>query len=1407
MLSRSRYTENSNSRNELNTPLKNQPKFQQESTVDNTFRNITDNRIFRDTSEEEIIRQETEDNTLRNISANRAHAIITEHDWAPRTPYTPEVIVINSSTSTDDNNIIEAKVNDLEIEEENKEYLRFQCHQPTSSGFNYPERTVPETQQSIQSPVERLSTRREFEIDHTARSSNNNNEAKWEPSNPMQSRPLPTNSQNIIAIRTTPNIIAISSDSSNNSQKSDVEHTASELNVASSKHSHGDKAILDSGASSTTFRNRSMFKYLRPVQLTVNTASKASHLKCHYAGPVSIFKEAFWIPDLNSDLISLGALDDAGIGITIKDGHMIGTYKDKILFNIPKKHNIWRIDSDELISILDTTVAMDVPNMWWAAPIGIEEQRETKKFLDTVNRLWMWHRRLFHASIARLIEGLNKGVLNLGDNELISNLKEVTIDLSRFKTEKCGSCAKAKSAARPRPRKQLPTKTIPASSITTRIINPDYDDKSNNAQGFVQGYIATDMCGPFTTRTIKGSYVGIQVFLDMGSKWSYPYFYKNKSDAITNLKDLVTDKLKRDKIKLQHYHSDGADELCGAETRKYLNQLGVQTSWTSPSAPQENSIVERHFGTMMRGVVAMFEHARYLPKGLWNYAVEAFSFMFNRIPTTTGKGWLSPYEYRNGKPADLSWLKVWGCKMYVNIPVDKRAKNFNPRAKVGYLVGYSEYQKNAYKIWIPSTNRITMTRDAIADEAIPTGDVDFSKDEYWREARQFTRIEQRGERKEEDYYYLVGLEFYDPEEDMKAVVTRIEVEGRSRHIVGYYKRIIDDIVEEQEHHRMHVAEIEKLLGIFNDDDDQALALMHSDLTDIDVHYTTVSQTQFGEYDERLVTDEERNISEILSSIELPELQGATSYACALESAGIKPYEPTSYKEAMACEDREHWKLAIQEEHKNLYRKEVLAEVVTPAYPHRRIGSKYVFKIKMKNGVIDKYKVRIVAKGYNQILDLDYNESFAPVARFNTLRIFLAISLAKKHKRKSIDVVAAYLNSPLSEELYLETPDGMACQPGHSLKLMKALYGLKQAGRNWYIVLKRYLTEREGYTCCLSEHCVFIHAEKDMLLIVYVDDLIISGKDMKEIEEFIARLKETFELGDPTELDWYLGIGIRECSMGIFLTQENYIEKILEKYNYKFSQSDTIDTPMVENLSIIKDPADELYHDFDIKSKIGSLMFASVCTRPDITYAVSYLARYTVHPNKEVCKAIDRVYKYLSGTKELGIFIPANDDLTLRVFCDSDYGGDKNDYKSTSGVVVYLGQTVICWYSSKQSFTAQSSCDAEIVAMNYSAKEIVWLRGFLAELGITQDKPTKLLCDNQGAIQLAHNPVFHKRTKHIMIKFSYLVEQLKDDQIILNYIKSADNISDILTKAEKATHFLINRKKLNMQIVDNRKRQN
>ena len=413
---------------------------------------------------------------------------------------------------------------------------------------------------------------------------------------------------------------------------------------------------------------------------------------------------------------------------------------------------------------------------------------------------------------------------------------------------------------------------------------------------------------------------------------------------------------------------------------------------------------------------------------------------------------------------------------------------------------------------------------------------------------------------------------------------------------------------------------------------------------------------------------------------------------------------------------------------------------------------------------------------------------------NSWRLFIKISLDRKHYRRQIDFEAAYLFSPLTEELYLETPEGWNCSPGKILKLAKSLYGLKQAGRYWHLMIRDFLLE-QGFVMCLSEHCWFTKDNGDMMVLIYVDDAIISAKNADDINELIKKIKMVFELGEEGPLDWYIGVDIKDYGDSLFISQSDYITKMEVKYKLDSSRIEI--TPMIEKYAIIKSAEDELFHDFGIKEKIGSLMFTAVCVRPDIAFAVSYLARFSNHPSALVCRAINHLFGYLIGTKEFGLMFEREDDSQLIVFCDSDYGGDLNDYKSTTGVIAYYGLTPICWYSSKQGTTAQSSTDAEIISMNFAAKEVIWLRGLLKEVGAEQLLPTKLKGDSQSAILLARNPVFHKRTKHIMLKFMLLVECLENDTLIGEHIPGTTNPADTMTKSQKRPHFLISRDRLNM----------
>ena len=450
---------------------------------------------------------------------------------------------------------------------------------------------------------------------------------------------------------------------------------------------------------------------------------------------------------------------------------------------------------------------------------------------------------------------------------------------------------------------------------------------------------------------------------------------------------------------------------------------------------------------------------------------------------------------------------------------------------------------------------------------------------------------------------------------------------------------------------------------------------------------------------------------------------------------------------------------------------------------------------MKHGKIDKFKCRLVARGFMLRPNVDYADAFSPVARTNSLRLFIKLSVDRQHTRVSIDFKTAYLNAPINETIYLLPTEGMDCPPNHVYQLGKALYGIPQAGRSWNVILTELLIS-EGLKQCISDPCIFVAQNGELMVIVYVDDVIVSSLHKSVGLNLISEMEKVFEIGEKGPVDWYLGISIDDRGDYVCMSQKDYVDKMLQKYEIDLTRTE--ETPMNDKVKLIKNAQDELDHNFDIKGKIGSLMYLAVCTRPEIAYAVSVIARMSNHPSRTVCNAVNHLFAYLNKNKDLGIVFIREENSEEEGFCDSDYAGDENDFKSTSGIVIFLGLTIICWYVSKQTTTAQSSSDAEAIAMNFASKEVVWIRGLLSELGEDIKLPTKMHGDNQAAIMLSNNPVFHKRTKHIMVKISYMQEQVKEGAIIWLYIASLLNIADMFTKALCRLRFLEARARLRLE---------
>ena len=348
-----------------------------------------------------------------------------------------------------------------------------------------------------------------------------------------------------------------------------------------------------------------------------------------------------------------------------------------------------------------------------------------------------------------------------------------------------------------------------------------------------------------------------------------------------------------------------------------------------------------------------------------------------------------------------------------------------------------------------------------------------------------------------------------------------------------------------------------------------------------------------------------------------------------------------------------------------------------------IGTKWVFRNKLnEDGQIIRNKARLVCKGYAQVEGIDFDETFAPVARLEAIRMFLAFSSSKRFKVYQMDVKSTFLNGDLEEEVYIEQPEGFSLSknPNYVCKLKKALYGLKQAPRAWYSRLDKYL-QKEGFKRGIAESNLYFKNKGDdlLILVVYVDDIIFGGSNDEMCKNFAKSMQSEFEMSMIGELSFFLGLQVSQLDKGIFLSQTKYVKEMLKKF--KMEDCKPVSTPMVTGCKLSKDDESPEANQTMYRSMIGSLLYV-IATRPDIMQVVGLVARFQDFPMETHVVAVKRIFRYLKGTMDYGLWYPRSKNLSLTAFTDIDWVGSINDRKSTSGGAFFLGDCLVSWLSKK-----------------------------------------------------------------------------------------------------------------------------
>ncbi len=490
-------------------------------------------------------------------------------------------------------------------------------------------------------------------------------------------------------------------------------------------------------------------------------------------------------------------------------------------------------------------------------------------------------------------------------------------------------------------------------------------------------------------------------------------------------------------------------------------------------------------------------------------------------------------------------------------------------------------------------------------------------------------------------------------------------------------------------------------------------------------------------------------------------------------------EPKSHTEAVTSENSSQWQAAMEDEMTSLNVNNTW-ELVDRQEEKKVIDCRWVYKVKQNaDGSAGKFKARLVARGFTQEPNVDYTETYSPVARFDTIRTMLSVASSEKLSLAQFDVKTAFLYGDLEEVIYMKQPTGYDDGTGRVCKLNRSLYGLKQSPRCWNKKFTDFL-HKYGLKSSEADPCLFFSSREGhkLLIVLYVDDGLVASQDSNDLDKFLTELKSQFSV-TVSAASCFLGIQISQWSDGsIALSQEGYVKNVLQRFN--MSECNVTATPVDKNCPCSEAPV-SLEPSVPYREAVGSLMYLAVCTRPDIAYAVSLSSQVLDRPTTVDWMKVKRIMKYLKGTSQLGIVYRADQQAGVLVtFSDADYAGDISTRRSTSGVVCQYVNSAISWMSQRQKSVALSTTEAEFIAASEAAKETIWLKRLLSEVTTLVTTPV-LMVDNMSAIKLVKNPVFHKRSKHIEVRHYFVREKVDEGQLVVEHVPGDSQVADILTK--------------------------
>jgi hypothetical protein len=942
--------------------------------------------------------------------------------------------------------------------------------------------------------------------------------------------------------------------------------------------------------------------------------------------------------------------------------------------------------------------------------------------------------------------------------------------------------------------------------------------------------IHSDLKGPLPQGWNGEHY--IILIIDEYSRYAMIQLLESKGEAAQSIKNMINELESVCKLESKtrrevsgsviNFKTDGGGEYLANDLQEWCKEKGISHLLNSPYSPSTNGLAEKLIQNLMGKTKSILLESG-LNISLWPYAALHSAFLYNITPHSSLQ-FKTPYEILFNKKYD-SYEKLMKFGTYCIAHKGGEILYKSPFESSGFDGAYlgTDFKTGLHLILDLKTFQVHPRVRTIRNSGnfIPK-----------------TTLEELGlERGESEYdKYLPDSkdEDYTPEYEFDEV----EPSGRTK------RKNLESITKEtsprkREKTRKSSEEQRKIIKKFKTDCEEQSKLDCEDQPRIsnEEHNREILQVNDCEEQSKNSCEEQlQNLSNCEEQFKNPNLDTVTTKRSCEEQfknsnidTVITTKRPTRNAKLNAivnindlvqqhalihttdgddltydlCKHDPKWIESMKDEISSLKTNQTWILVPRPK-DHKVLKSKWVYKVKTDlNGEIIRHKSRLVVQGFRQNFLEDYIDTFSSVLHKSSFRCLLSIAASEGYTLRHIDIDTAFLNADIEEgvEIFIEQPEGFrdAEKPDYVCLLKKSLYGIKQAPRLWEDHISNYLQKALNVKPT-SDPCIL--RNEYCIIALYVDDIIIAAKSDEETIEIFKIIQKRYKCKDLGKLHTYIGFEIKYAESGILITQRNYIDKMLRRYNLENCKPS--ETPFKSTIHDVKSWKTETQAPF--RSAIGALLYLSNGTRPDIAFVTSMLARYVDKPTHEAWECAKHVFRYLQGTKDFCLeFSPKNSKNhvhEISAYSDSDWAGDKINRRSTSGSLIFHNGNLVDWSSKLQKCISLSSCEAEIIAMSHTAQDIVWIKRVIKDLQRCEAqenfnfRQTPIIyADNQSALQVARDPQHFGRMKHVELRNLFVREKVNDGTLLVQYVPSKENIADILTKATNRQTFMKLREKL------------